>query len=89
MKIKLVCYTGTIESFNQMVEDLELSGYTDDYIFLDEKFNQCSRFTGIVKIGDLIMRAGDHYTVKLKDEHDSDIPVLQQGAGKTNEVEFQ
>lgn len=65
-KIQIVwtnVYTGTIESYNQMIKDL---GYKTDSVwinFCDENFNDCLEFTGYLKVypEGIVLSPGDVY----------------------------
>lgn len=69
---EVIEYTGTIESYNQMVADLKLDDLLDGVIhlngFLTEDGNFTNVFTGIVRVAKkgLIMRPGCHYIKEIE-----------------------
>lgn len=67
-KIKMIKYTGTIESYNQLVDHL-WDGDSIHVWFLDESGSMTPKFTGIVacaKTG-IRYRPGDSYAVDIED----------------------
>lgn len=67
-KYLLVEYKGTPESFEQMVKDLKLTAW--DFMFVDDDFKECQRFTGNVHIHKegVLYRAGDHYRIEVDEQ---------------------
>lgn len=71
--IKLIEYTGTIESYNDLVDSIyEKECEYNHIIFLDNKHRMTPKFTGIVMdmLNGIIYKPGDHY---IAQEHNKDI----------------
>ena len=70
-KVRVIEYTGTIDSYNQLVDHLwdRKRGYYHIW-FIDEKGEMTPKFTGIVMdtLKGIRYKPGDSYCVELNDE---------------------
>lgn len=68
-KVNVIKYTGTIESYNELVDAIWEKNSNYYYIgFINEKGDLTPKFTGIVRDGlkGVIYKPGDHFTIKLE-----------------------
>lgn len=75
LKVKVVEYTGTVESYNDLVDYLSkgIDNSQHHIWFLDEENNMTRKFTGIVfcSFKRIKYKPGDHYSINIgKDEND-------------------
>lgn len=80
IKVKVKKYTGTIESYNELVTDLRLDRDSTQVQFIDENYHSTNLFTGRIMIVTFLDKRsdvsghcyspGDHYEIPVECDHE-------------------